>query len=220
MVDNKKIKNIETRLNREIKERKRSIVAITTKFEELESRLKNDTEDDTRLRTNINNDMKELRKMKSEITSYTLQLITIIIGIFALLVTVIFFIFKKEFLNDLVWVIRLDIIFVLVLIAWFIIWFWKEDIFHWKRTNGGVEQMATISELEKSEFRTRKYLLLGVILGGLFGFIGSFVWGSYFWTKGDRADEWMFWFGLIAFIVVGLFVMFMINLLDKKFKSK
>ena len=72
-------------------------------------------------------DVKKLEKTKAEITSYTLQLITIIVGIFALILTISYFAVNKSIFNDLSWLIILNVIFVFVLITWFILWFVKEN---------------------------------------------------------------------------------------------
>lgn len=208
------IKDINQKLEDEIKNRREITEAFSTQFEKIETRISKDTDGYKKSKEFIEYRIEELKKMKSEVTSYTLQLVSIIVGIFALILTISYFAFNKSILNNISWLIRINGIFVFVLIIWFIVWLFKEDIFSWK-----LIKRRDIEMTNQLDYRDRKYLLLGIIIGGLLGFIGNFVWSSYYWTKEYQTDEWMFWFGLIAFIAVIIFGLYMINLLDKKSRT-
>lgn len=147
MVNKKGKIDIEKRLDREIKERKEITKAFTTKFEEIEANLKEDTGGYTKSKKTIEDEIEELRKMKAEITSYTLQLITIIVGIFALILTISIVALNKSVLNDVAWVIWLDIIFILILLSWFVFWLLKENVLHWKliKRDGNIDYKKIIS---------------------------------------------------------------------------
>lgn len=125
-----------------------------TKNEELEEKIKvleinanNLTKEVTEIHNVLENesaptekfreDVRKLEKIKAEITSYTLQLITIIIAVFSLILTIIFFVFKDSILKYDDSLIILNVIFIIVLIAWFIVWLLKEDIFSWKLIKKG-----------------------------------------------------------------------------------
>lgn len=71
--------------------------------------------------------IEKIEKIKSELTSYTLQLITIIVGVFTLIITVTFFGLNREFLNDIYLVNGLFLIFVIIILLWFFFWFIKEN---------------------------------------------------------------------------------------------
>lgn len=64
--------------------------------------------------------------------------------------------------------------------------------------------------------KNRMYLLLGIVIGALFGFIGSFVSGYYFWGREHTEDQWMFWFCLVVFTGLVVWSAYMIHKLDKK----
>jgi len=67
----------------------------------------------------------------------------------------------------------------------------------------------------KSEYKESKYLLLGVVIGGLLGYIGSFASGYYFWGREHPEDQWMFWFCTIVFWIVVAFMAYTIHKLHK-----
>lgn len=69
--------------------------------------------------------------------------------------------------------------------------------------------------VSKSEYEESKYLLLGVLIGGLLGLIGSFISGYYFWGKEHPESQWMFWFCVVVFFILVVFIMYMINKLHK-----
>lgn len=163
----------------------------------------------SRAKKEISEKVKELEKTKAEITSYTLQLISIIVAFLAIIFTVIFIGLKPNLTNFTNWITFFVASLVFILLAWFIIWLFKNK-------NSSNKQMSIASEPIKSDYKARKYLLLGILLGGLFGFIGSFTWGSYFWAKENSNDEWMFYFGCIVFAIVGVSIGWAINKLDKK----
>lgn len=67
----------------------------------------------------------------------------------------------------------------------------------------------------KREYRDRKFLFIGIVMGGLLSFIGSFTVGLYF-----RAldSEYFIDFGVsfIVFLIVIFIFGFLINDMDKK----
>jgi len=70
--------------------------------------------------------------------------------------------------------------------------------------------------VSKSEYKVSKYLLLGVVIGGLLGYIGSFASGYYFWGKEHPESQLMFWFCTVAFWIIVFFIFYTIHKLHKK----
>ncbi len=72
--------------------------------------------------------------------------------------------------------------------------------------------------VSKTEYRDRKYLLIGLIIGALFGIIGNFMSGYYFLGLDHQEEQWKFWFSLVIFVVVIVFSYDTIRRIDKKSK--
>ena len=100
----------------------------------------------------LTKEVKKLEKIKSEIIAYTLQLITIVVGIFALILTISMVSLNKSVLNDAAWVIWLDVIFIFILLTWFIFWLLKEDVLHWKliKRDENIRYKKIISYIDNS----------------------------------------------------------------------
>ena len=72
--------------------------------------------------------------------------------------------------------------------------------------------------VSKTEYRDRKYLLIGILLGASFGFLGSFTSGFYFWSRDHPEDTYMFLGYAAVFVLLGSFCYYMIRVLEKKSK--
>ena len=73
--------------------------------------------------------------------------------------------------------------------------------------------------IEKTELSERKYLLIGLLTGALFGIIGNFMSGYYFYTiEHPEQSEFKWYFGICVgvTIILILFIYHMIRILDKK----
>ena len=69
----------------------------------------------------------------------------------------------------------------------------------------------------KREFRDRKFLFFGIVMGGLFSFMGSFTVGFY--IRGlDTGNYYLFGVSFVVFLfLIGIFAL-LINDMDKKSK--
>ena len=71
--------------------------------------------------------------------------------------------------------------------------------------------------VSKKEYRDRRYLLMGLLIGGALGFSSSFAAGSYF-TLHPEWDIYLFSAAFGGFWIVMGFGYYMVYVLDKKSK--
>ena len=71
--------------------------------------------------------------------------------------------------------------------------------------------------LTKTAYRDRKYLFIGISMGALFCFLGSFSLGFYFRGM-NTGDFYNFYISFVWFILLIILFVLIINYLDKKSK--
>lgn len=215
-----KINKIEKRLKKEILERKIISDSFGKSIEEQKRFLIMLSE---REQTNLAEEQVDLEekivkveKIKDDILGYTLQIITIVIGILALIFTLTFISLSGNDISNYIdnygkWIIILFVALVFILIIWCILWFKKES---------GCFKKSKLSDknniINSSELKNRKNILIGVLIGAFFGLIASFTSGYYFWSREYPSDQWLFWFCFIVLIIVILYCFGTIYILGKK----
>ena len=118
-----KIKEIENKLEYETRERKEVEKRFSARFEALSNMLKDDT--------GIYKDrLENLEKLKADLTSYVLKLITVVIGLLGLILTISFLSIKETPDGDFLWFcIAILGLLVFVFVSWFYLWIRKEKLF-------------------------------------------------------------------------------------------
>lgn len=108
----------------ELKQRVKSLeinaIKITKEVTELHNFIKNESTPTKEFR----DDVKKLEKVKTEILGYTLQSITIVVGILALILSITFFWLNINNLSNEFYGLFVSIIvfFGVILVLWFILW--------------------------------------------------------------------------------------------------
>lgn len=72
--------------------------------------------------------------------------------------------------------------------------------------------------MKKKDYIERKYLLIGILVGAIFGFLGSMASGYYFWGREHPEEAWMFFAYLFAYVALIGVVAFTIYEIEKKLK--
>lgn len=168
----------------------------------------------------LNEEIKKLEKIKEDILGYTLQIITIVIGMLGLIFSISFFaITGSNPGGNLIlygnWTLILFVTLVVILLIWCLVWMKKEGVLFKK-----YEVLKLQNMMIKSEYHNRKNLLIGVVIGAFFGLMGSLTSGYYFWSMNNHSeDQWKALIGFVGFGVVITYCLIIIRKLDKMEKS-
>ena len=218
-----KLEKITNRLKKEIAERELSSEIFGRAIEEQKRYSITVGEKEQRTFNDKNNylneEIKKLEKIKEDILGYTLQIITIVIAIFAIIFSISFFTITSSTPSNYFnaygdWIIILFVTLVGMLLIWCLVWMKKEGVLFKKYDVLKVQNM-----INKSEYQNRKNLLIGVVIGALFGLMGSLTSGYYFWSMNNHSeDQWKALIGFVGFVIVIAYCLIIIHKLDKKEK--
>lgn len=215
-----KLEKITKRLKKEVAERELSSEIFGRAIEEQKrysitvgEKEQRDVDDKNKY---LQEEIIKLEKIKEDILGYTLQIITIVIAVFAIIFSISFFTITSSTPSDYFktygdWVIILFVTLVGILSIWCLVWMKKEGVLFKKYNVLKVQNM-----MNKSEYQNRKNLLLGVVIGALFGLVGSLTSGYYFWSMNNHPeDQWKALIGFVGFAVVIAYCLMTIRKLDK-----
>lgn len=93
-------------------------------------KVRNMLEADSPRAKRFKEDIEEIQKTKADILAYTLQVVSIIIGILTVILSISFVIIYKDDLKTYFsWIIVMIAFFLFIFTAWFIVWIKKERVF-------------------------------------------------------------------------------------------
>ncbi len=96
------------------------------------SRHETNQKDNKKMMREMDDRLKQAQKLRDDLLAYTLQIVTIIIGLFGLILSIIFLLaYRDELLEFQFWFIfSILILFTIIFISWFILWCWNKS---WER---------------------------------------------------------------------------------------
>ena len=113
-------------LNLEITMLKDNNEKTSTSIKEINEMLEKDSPRNAK----IKEDIEEIRKTKADVLAYTLQVVSIVVGILAVILSISFvFIYRDDLGNLSAWLIMMISFFAFIFVFWFIVWMRKEKIF-------------------------------------------------------------------------------------------
>lgn len=180
-------KDIERKLNQEIKKREAITDSIIKDISKLNRKLLSDVGEYKIWRQKRMDEIGQLEKVKAELLSYTLRIVTMIVGLLGVILTITYLTLNVQPEGNFLWFcVSIILFFIFIFILWFVLWIKNEEIFKF---------IDTDHEIEIPDKKTKKIMpmlnwliVVGILVISFFNFviigkifsIESYIYWDYF----------------------------------------